>query len=144
VVRAARRGAIAVIALTAAIQLVPYGHARANPPVVRDATWPDAAARRIAVAACYDCHSNQTRWPWYSRVAPSSWYVRNHVDEGRSALNFSEWQRSQEIEDLAGTVRDGSMPPRSYTLIHPDARLSASEKAELVKALRSLPAPGRP
>jgi hypothetical protein len=125
-------------AVFAGVQLVPYGHDHSNPAVVQDAPWPDAASRQLAVAACYDCHSNESEWPVYSYVAPMSWLVRNDVDEGRAALNFSEWNHPGEIEDAADAVVDGSMPPRAYELAHPDARLDDAERRRLVDALVQL------
>jgi hypothetical protein len=121
-----------------ALQLVPYGRDHTNPPVIRDAPWASAEARRIAVTACYDCHSNETRWPWYSNVAPMSWLVQDDVDEGRDKLNFSEWERRQDADDLVESVTEGSMPPRAYTLVHSSARLSAAEKEILLAAMRAL------
>ncbi|HKG21123.1 MAG TPA: heme-binding domain-containing protein [Blastocatellia bacterium] len=87
--------------------------------------------------ACLDCHSNQTRWPWYSNVAPASWFVIDHVNHGRRHLNFSTWteqDRSERIgllEEINKTVRFGSMPLDSYTLLHPEARLSEQERAAI-------------
>ena len=70
-------------ALLLALQLVPYGRDHDNPPVAQDAPWATAEGRRLAVAACYDCHSNATRWPVYSHVAPMSWLVQRDVENGR-------------------------------------------------------------
>ncbi|HJV08531.1 MAG TPA: heme-binding domain-containing protein, partial [Acidimicrobiales bacterium] len=84
-----RIGAIVVGALLLALQLVPYGRDHTNPPVTAGTSWPTAEGRRLAGAACYDCHSNETKWPIYSFVAPMSWLVQRDVDEGRRKLNFS-------------------------------------------------------
>ena len=124
------------------LQVVPYGRDHSNPPVTRDAPWSNEEARRIAVAACYDCHSNETKWRWYSNVAPVSWLLQNHVDEGRSRLNFSEWDRRQRIGELVESVTEGSMPPRSYLLMHWSASLSAAEKQTRADALRELESSG--
>ena len=124
------------------LQVVPYGRDHTNPPVIRDAPWGNEEARRIAVAACYDCHSNETKWRWYSNVAPVSWLLQNHVDEGRSRLNFSEWDRRQRLGELVESVTEGSMPPRSYLLMHWSASLSATEKQTLADALRELESSG--
>lgn len=117
------------------IQFVPYGRDHANPPVVAEPSWDSSQTRELAARACFDCHSNETVWPWYSNVAPLSWLVQRDVDEGREHLNYSEWNRPQEGEESAETVREGSMPPRSYLLTHPDARLTATELAALVDGL---------
>jgi hypothetical protein len=117
-------------------QLVPYGRDHANPPVLAEPRWSGAETRTLAKRACFDCHSNETRWPWYSHVAPTSWFVQRHVDEGRSELNFSEWTRPQEEADEASeVVQSGEMPPRSYTWLHPSARLSDSERSLLAAGL---------
>jgi hypothetical protein len=118
---------------------VPFGWWHSNPPVVRDAPWPSAEAREVAVRACYDCHSNETRWPVYSYIAPMSWLVRRDVEAGREELNFSDWDEFDgEADDAAETVVEGSMPPRNYTLIHRDANLSDAETATLVDALEQM------
>jgi hypothetical protein len=137
-----RRALVVVTASFVAFQLVPYGRDHAAAPVSQDAPWTSASERQRAVAACYDCHSNRTRWRWYTSVAPASWLTQSHVDEGRARVNFSEWDRPQRTKDMAKTVRDRSMPPPSYTLLHPDARLSAAERQRLAAALEALPSPG--
>jgi hypothetical protein len=91
------------------------------------------------VRACYDCHSNESRWPVYSYIAPMSWLVRRDVEAGREELNFSDWgDDGGEADDAAETVVDGTMPPRNYTLIHRDANLSDAEIATLVDALEQM------
>ena len=100
------------------IQLVPYGRDHTNPPVVAEPVWDSEETRDLTVKACFDCHSNEVIWPWYSNIAPFSWSIQNHVDEGRAALNFSEWNRPQEGDESAETVREGSMPPQQYLLTH--------------------------
>ncbi|HWH35286.1 MAG TPA: heme-binding domain-containing protein [Acidimicrobiales bacterium] len=122
-----------------AIQLVPYGWRHPNPPVVADAPWPSAEAARLARAACYDCHSNETEWPIYAYVAPVSWLVRNDVEEGRDDLNFSRWDEDAgEADDGAETVAEGEMPPRRYQLAHAGARLSGEERQVLLAALAAM------
>jgi hypothetical protein len=134
-----RIGAIVLGALLVALQLVPYGRDHDNPAVTADAPWDTEEGRRLARTACYDCHSNETHWPWYSHVAPMSWLVQRDVDRGRAVLNFSEWDREQEAAgDLPDAVEDGSMPPGNYILLHPDAKLSGAEKAALIAALEAL------
>ena len=117
------------------IQAVPYGRAHDNPSVVAEPAWDSALTRELTVRACFDCHSNETVWPWYSNVAPVSWLVQRDVDEGRSELNYSEWNRSQEGEESAETVREGSMPPGVYLLTHPEARLDDAQLAALANGL---------
>lgn len=127
------------ITLAAALvlaQLVPYGRDHTNPPVVAEPAWDHPATRALAVRACFDCHSNQTKWPWYSHVAPMSWLVQSHVDEGRGILNFSAGPAGLgEADEAAEEVLEGEMPPRSYTLLHPEARLSTTERDALAAGL---------
>jgi hypothetical protein len=83
--------------------------------------------------ACFDCHSNETLWPWYSHVAPVSWLVQDDVNGGRRHLNFSEWNRPQDhAVDVAAQVRQGDMPLWFYLPLHPAARLTAAEKQALI------------
>ena len=134
-----RRVFLAVALVGVGLQLVPYGWRHSNPPVVADAPWPDPTSRRLARAACYDCHSNEATWPVYSYVAPMSWLVRNDVEGGREELNFSTWgQGAGEVDEAAETIEDGSMPPRQYLVLHPAARLSTEEKHALVATLASM------
>lgn len=127
--------------LALAIQLVPYGWRHPNPPVTADAPWPSDAARAVAVASCYDCHSNETDWPLYSYVAPMSWLVRSDVERGRDELNFSTWDEDDnDADDAVETIESGSMPPDRYTRLHPDARLSEAERDLLIQALQSIDA----
>ncbi len=107
--------------------------------MTEDAPWPSEGARDLAVAACYDCHSNETDWPVYSYVAPMSWLVRRDVESGRDELNFSTWDDDDgDADDAAETIEEGSMPPSQYTLLHPDARLSDEEEEELIAALEAM------
>ena len=138
-------GALIVLALL--IQLVPYGRNHTNPPVVKEFQWSSPAAKQVAQRACYDCHSNETVWPWYSSVAPISWMVTRHVEEGRQAFNFSDWQgivhndegRVEEgTDDMVDAVRNSEMPPESYLLIHRNAHLTATERQTLIGALEAV------
>ena len=129
---------LAVVIAFLAIQLIP---ARVSNPSTRDEPrWDSARTRKLAVAACFDCHSNQTDVLWFERVAPLSWWIKQHVDEGRSALNFSEWSthRGEGGGDAAETVTDGSMPPDYYTWLgmHSNANLTAAERKQLADGLR--------
>jgi Haem-binding domain len=137
------RVGLGLFAVVVLLQLVPFGRAHSNPPVRQDAPWPDGRTRELARTACYDCHSNQTRWPLHSYVAPFSWLVTRDVEQGREQLNFSDWaEDGDEAGDAADATGDGSMPPTRYTLIHPDARLSEAERRLLVAALASMRAAG--
>jgi len=119
-----------------AIQLVP---ARVSNPSTRDEpTWDSPRTRALAVAACFDCHSNQSKVVWWERIAPLSWWIKQHVDDGRDALNFSEWSTHHGESDASETVTNGSMPPDYYTWLgmHSNAKLTAAERKELADGLR--------
>lgn len=129
---------LGAVALAAAIQLVPYGRDHSNPPVTSEPQWDSTATRELAKRACFDCHSNETVWPWYSHVAPVSWLLQRDVDEGRSKLNFSEWDKPQkEADEAAKEVREGEMPPWFYLPTHPEARLTDAEKQALIAGLEA-------
>lgn len=118
------------------IQLIPYGRAHTNPAVISEPQWQDASTKDLVTRACYDCHSNESVWPWYSNVAPVSWLIQHDVDEGRQRLNFSEWgTREMEVDEIIKVVREGEMPPLQFTIIHAEARLSDTEKAQLISGL---------
>ena len=97
-----------------------------------------AATRRLAVAARFDCHSNETHTQWWEDIAPGSWWITNHVKEGREKLNFSEWDKHRvESDDAAETVLKGSMPPDYYTWLglHSDAKLTKAQQRALAAGL---------
>jgi Haem-binding domain len=117
-----------------AIQFIPFGHDHSNPPVTKEPAWDSPQTRELMRRACFDCHSNQTGWRWYSYVAPVSWQVADDVISGRRHLNFSEWDQPQKhANDVADMVRTGDMPPRIYVPLHPSAKLSEAERAALIE-----------
>ncbi|WP_242920344.1 heme-binding domain-containing protein [Pontibacter liquoris] len=111
----------------------------ANPP--QDVTL-------ILRESCYDCHSNTTKYPWYSNVAPVSWFLKNHIDEGRRELNFSEWgsytakKANHKLEEAIELVENGEMPMTSYTLLHAEAKLTKEEKEKLISWLKTYKSTG--
>ena len=131
------RGAVVGAVVFLGLQLLPFDRIE-DRPATQEAPWPTAEARDLAVAACYDCHSNEPQLEWFDRIAPGSWLVASHVRGGRARVNFSEWDREQESDDYAEVLEDGEMPPRSYAWAHPRARLTDQEKATLVAALQQL------
>ena len=129
-------GAIIIIGIIglALIQLIPVN--TSNPPVVSEPNWDSQQTRDLTQRACFDCHSNETVWPSYAKIAPVSWVIVNHVSEGREKLNFSQWNPNRRNEAVE-TIIEGQMPPLYYTAVHPEARLSASEKQQLVDGLQN-------
>ena len=117
-----------------------FNPARTNPPVKNDffaAVKPPTEITASLRAACYDCHSHETFWPWYSRIAPVSWLVASDVNEGREHLNLSDWptepSRAAKKLDRINEVMDyREMPPKKYTLIHANARLTEAQRKEIM------------
>ncbi len=128
---------LAAIAIMVIIQFIPIGVD--NPSARDEPQWDSPMTRELAVTACYDCHSNETNVLWFEQVAPIKWIIANHVEEGRGALNFSEWNTAagREARDAAEPVDDGGMPPGYYTWLglHSDAKLSDEETRQLVAGL---------
>ena len=140
--RALSYSLLALIIVAAGIQFIQPK--RTNPQVDLQMTFeavvkPSPEISAILHRSCYDCHSNSTRWPWYSHVAPASWLVADDVKEGRQHMNFSEWGRlskeaaQSKLEDIRNEVSSGDMPLWQYRLIHKEARLSQANKDNLCK-----------
>jgi len=137
-----RRLAIGILGLLLAIQLIPVWLWQSNPAVQSQPHWDSAQTQVLAQRACFDCHSNQTTWPWYSYVAPGSWLITRDVISGRNHLNFDNWQAALSRADrlpldrqIEREVSRGEMPPSYYTLLHPDAKLTDAEKQQLIDGL---------
>lgn len=124
------------------LPLIPYGRDHTNPPVKAEPNWDSPETRLLAQRACFDCHSNETRWPWYSNIAPASWLVYRDVMEGRLHINFSDWDRphEQHVHEFQEVFDDNSMPPFQYLLLHPEAKLSPEERQKLFEGLMKLAA----
>src|SRR5437016_99794 len=124
------------------IQLIPV--ARSNSPDLGNPHAPPPILGLLR-RACYDCHSNQTRWPWYSHVAPASWLVSSHVMEGRRRLNFSEWEAyasdpdtaSHKLAEIADEVSSRKMAPWYYRATHREAQLNGDERQQLIRWART-------
>lgn len=122
---------IIIVVLIVAIQFWPVN--RTNPPVVSEIQAPPGVMN-VLRTACYDCHSNETDWPWYSYIAPVSWMIADDVHEARRHMNFSEWgsmpagDRSEHREHIWKEVEGGYMPLLQYRIMHPKARLSDDQK----------------
>jgi mono/diheme cytochrome c family protein len=134
--------AVTALALFGLLQLVPYGRPQQYAAGSGEPAWATPRTREIMVAACYDCHSNEVRYPWYSNVAPISWTVQHHIDEARDAVNYSDFAtKPGNAKDTIEVIREGSMPPGYFTAfgMHPEAQLSDAEKAELIAGLEATP-----
>lgn len=118
------------------LQILPFGSERSNPPMVAEPDWDSPRTRVLFMRACGDCHSNETVWPWYSNLAPVSWLVAKDVAEGRARFNISTWGIGEnEGDEAAEAYQEGDMPPIYFLMMHPEARLAAAEKQELLNGL---------
>ena len=103
---------------------------------------PDVAA--LLQIACYDCHSNQPAFPWYTNIAPLSWWIKHHIDEGQHELNFSEWgtfsekKKNHKLEECVEMIEEGEMPMASYTWMHKEAKLTDAQKLQLVEFFKAV------
>lgn len=132
------RALIALGVLFVLIQFIPFGRNHTNPPVQAEPQWDSPQTRALAKRACFDCHSNETRWPWYSNIAPVSWLVYLDTINGRNHLNFSEWNTQRgDLQEAIEAIQEGEMPPFYYAIMHAEARLSAAEKQALIEGLRN-------
>ena len=142
-------GARGLVGFLVISQAVPYGRSHSNPPVTAEPAWDSPTTAALVQTSCGDCHSNKTKWLWYSNFAPVSWLVQNDVDGGRRKLNFSEWDKPQvDANTIIEQIRNRGMPPRQYTLIHRGAGLSQAERDQLISGLNatfraSPPVPGK-
>ena len=119
------------------MQLVPVWLLKTNPPVTAEPKWDSEQTRALTKRACFDCHSNETVWPWYSNVAPASWLIIFDTQRGRNELNFSQWssQQSRKAREAGEVIRKNEMPPPNYLLTHPEAKLTDAEKQQLMDGL---------
>jgi hypothetical protein len=122
--------AAGIIAIFVIIQFIPVN--RINPPIEADIQVP-AEIKAILRTSCYDCHSHETVWPWYSKVAPLSWLIVHDAQEARESLNFSAWSRYTKdkqhvlVSDVIDVIRDGEMPPLPYTWMHAGSEVTPDE-----------------
>lgn len=143
IVKVLGRIALIVVAIIVvgfiAIQFVPVE--RDNPPVISEPNWDSPQTRALAQRACFDCHSNETVWPWYSYIAPISWMISRHVEDGRAVLNFSDWDNvrgeARDPEEIAEVIYEGYMPLPNYVRLHPSADLTQAEREQLVRGLQA-------
>ncbi|HVW10166.1 MAG TPA: heme-binding domain-containing protein, partial [Bryobacteraceae bacterium] len=127
------------------LQLVPFGSDHTNPAVIQEPAWDSPHSRELVKHACFNCHSNETVWPWYSNIAPVSWLTQRDVNQGRAHLNFSEWNDPlSQADDVPEEVQAGGMPPWFYLPLHPEARLTKQERRELIHGLEKTLRPAKP
>lgn len=107
-------------------------------------TAPSAEVTQLLKTACYDCHSNQPTFPWYTNIAPVSWWIKHHIDEGRHHLNFSEWgtyelkRKNHKLDECVEMLEKSEMPMSSYTWMHSEAKLTDAQRLMLVEWFKGL------
>ena len=122
---------------------------KTNPPIDTTQDFitmykPSEAVANTLKTSCYDCHSNESKYPWYSNVAPVSWLVKNHINEGREEVNFSEWgklttkRKMKKLEDIIEEVEEGEMPMTPYVLMHSDAKMSDETRKAFLDYFKSI------
>jgi mono/diheme cytochrome c family protein len=129
---------IAGVVVFVLLQFVPYGRNHTNPPTTSEPAWDSLQTRQIAKEHCFQCHSNETEWPWYSNIAPASWLIYRDVVEARANFNFSQWDTDPAyIGDLAEAIQEGNMPPIQYWIAHPQSRLTEAQKQQFIQGLEN-------
>lgn len=104
---------------------------------------PETIQKKLEVS-CYDCHSNNTQYPWYNKIQPVAWFLEDHIKEGKAELNFNEWdslssrRKASKLRSIIKQIESGEMPLDSYTLIHKDAKVSEAEAEELISFITQL------
>lgn len=128
-----------IIGLFGAIQLIPYGRTHNNPEIIKEPPWDSPRTRALAVRACFNCHSNETKWPWYANVAPFSWVVQFDVETARDVVNYSEWNRTYDLASWSGhSTMTGNMPPVKYRMAHKEADLTPEETQDLARGFDAM------
>ena len=123
-----------VVGVLVGIQFIPVE--RTNPDIIDEVNWDSEATRELAKKACFDCHSHETIWPWYSYVAPLSFRIAHHVNHGREYLNFSDWgQPNESFDGIKEVIDEEEMPLWDYVLMHSDAKLTQEETKALLSGL---------
>jgi hypothetical protein len=133
-----KRTILGIIGVFVLIQLVPVWLWQTNPPVTQEPEWDSPQTRSLAQRSCYNCHSNETNWPLYSRVAPASWLVTWDVMQARDHFNFSEWDTAGHgAEGMDEVILSGEMPLPRYLALHPESSLTEEEQAQLIEGLQA-------
>ncbi|RYF90749.1 MAG: cytochrome C [Chitinophagaceae bacterium] len=138
--RILKMAGITILLLFVLLQFYPRGGANKSADTLKDITRVHnvpPGVQKILTAACYDCHSNNTTYPWYANIQPVAMWLKDHIDEGKKELNFSEYagynlaRRFRKLEEIGKEVKEGEMPLKSYTLVHREAALTTKERSML-------------
>lgn len=119
------------------IQLLPFSREHTDPPTVSEPNWPSPEARAQVKEHCFQCHSNETNWTWYSNIAPASWLIEYDVIAARERLNFSDWKNHPEdLDEILIAINEGEMPPFQYWIFHPSSHMNEQQKRELANTMK--------
>ena len=129
-------GLLVIFVLMQFVRFIVPSFEISNPAVTQTINWDSPRTEQLARTACFDCHSNETDWRWYSYIAPVGWLVARDVNEGRGTLNFSIGNY-RAIREAAEVIQEGEMPPATYLLTHSNAKLNDAAKTELIAGLRA-------
>lgn len=136
---------VIVVAVVLAIQFIPVERNVSTVPPGQSFEKTEKVPANVAAilkVSCYDCHSNNTRYPWYSELQPGAWFMARHIKKGKEELNFDEFnnyskrRKKAKIKSIISQIEKDEMPLRSYRMMHGNARLSADEKKELLDFFR--------
>ena len=137
--------AVIVVAVVLAIQFIPVERNVSTVPPGQSFERTEKVPANVAAilkVSCYDCHSNNTRYPWYSELQPGAWFMARHIKKGKEELNFDEFnnyskrRKKAKIKSIISQIEKDEMPLKSYRMMHGNARLSADEKKELLDFFR--------
>lgn len=126
---------ISLIIISGLVMMQFYPVYRDNPPVTKKIFF-DSKTEQLLKRSCYDCHSNETNWPWYSNIAPMSWFVAYDVNKGRTLLNFSTGH-IKDAKEIIEEINEGKMPLIQYTILHPSAKLTPNERQILISGIHN-------
>lgn len=125
---------LSILGLGLSAQLIPF-EIEAQSSSLKPIQWDTPRTQDLAQRACMECHGGQVQMPWYGKIAPISWFIVDHINEGREHLNFATSHKI-ELDEIQEEIHEGKMPLNSYTWLHPEAKLTANEKQELIQGLQ--------
>lgn len=128
---------IVLLALIVLIQFYPFGRDHDNPPVTYIVEWDSPQTKETFYNACADCHSNETKWPWYSNIAPASWLIQSDVEKGRRHFNVSIAEGMKNAVEAYEEVERDKMPLPIYLPLHPEAKLDNDQKQKFIAGLKA-------
>jgi len=128
---------LGVVVIFVAIQFYPYGRNHDNPPVTFQVQWDGDFTKETFYNACADCHSNETKWPWYSHIAPASWLIQSDVGKGRRHFNISIAEGMKDADEAYEEVERDKMPLPIYLPLHPEAKLDTEQKQKFIEGLKA-------